>query len=61
MHYRTIDSFLHQLRAGRDKLPAHDDLRKMYEEAIDSMHRLASGIYKRERSQSDAIDVGHHD
>ena len=56
MHYRTIDSFLHQLRAGRDQLPAHDDLRQLYEDGIDAMHRLATGIYKRERSQNEVID-----
>ena len=56
MYYRVIDSFLHQLRAGRDELPAHDDLRKLYEDAIGSLGALADGLYKRDRKQVDPID-----
>jgi len=56
MYYRVIDSFLHQLRAGRDELPKHDDLRQLYEEAIDKLARLADGLYKRDRRQNDPID-----
>ena len=56
MYYRVIDSFLHQLRAGRDQLPAHDDLRKQYEDAIDKLGTLADGLYKRDRKQVDPID-----
>jgi hypothetical protein len=56
MYYRVIDSFLHQLRAGRDELPAHDDLRKQYEDAISKLATLADGLYKRDRKQVDPID-----
>ncbi len=56
MYYRVIDSFLHQLRAGRDGLPAHDDLKKVYADAIDKMSLLADGLYKRDRKQADPID-----
>ena len=56
MYYRVIDSFLHQLRAGRDELPAHDDLRKLYEDAIVGLSGLADGLYKRDRKQADPID-----
>ena len=56
MYYRVIDSFLHQLRAGRDGLPKHDDLYKLYEEAIEKLGGLADGLYKRDRSQADPID-----
>jgi hypothetical protein len=56
MYYRVIDSFLHQLRAGRDELPAHDDLRKLYADAIDKLGLLADGLYKRDRKQADPID-----
>lgn len=56
MYYRVIDSFLHQLRAGRDELPKHDDLRQLYEEAIENLARLADGLYKRDRRQTDPID-----
>ncbi len=56
MYYRVIDSFLHQLRAGRDELPAHDDLRKQYEDAISKLGALADGLYKRDRKQVDPID-----
>ena len=53
MHYRTIDSFTHQLRAGRDETPKHDELRGLYEDAIDKMTRLADGLYKKARAQTD--------
>jgi hypothetical protein len=53
MHHRTIDSFVHQLRAGRDQLPRHDDVRDLYEQAIERMGRLADGLYKRQRLQVD--------
>jgi hypothetical protein len=56
MYYRVIDSFLHQLRAGRDDLPAHDDLRQLYADAIDKLGLLADGLYKRDRKQADPID-----
>jgi hypothetical protein len=53
MHHRTVDSFIHQLRAGRDLTPGHDELRRLYQEAIESMNRLADGLYKRARAQVD--------
>lgn len=53
MHHRTVDSFLHQLRAGRDEVPAHDELRRLYEDAIEKMNRLADGLYKKARAQVD--------
>jgi len=56
MYYRVIDSFLHQLRAGRDELPKHDDLYKQYEDAIAKLGVLADGLYKRDRKQVDPID-----
>ena len=53
MYHRTVDSFIHQLRAGRDGTPGHDELRRLYEEAIQSMTRLADGLYKKARAQVD--------
>jgi hypothetical protein len=53
MHHRTVDSFLHSLRAGRDDVPAHDELKRLYEEAIETMNRLADGLYKKARAQVD--------
>jgi hypothetical protein len=53
MHHRTVDSFLHTLRAGRDNTPRHDELRKLYDEAIEKMNRLADGLYKKARAQVD--------
>ena len=53
MQHRTIDSFLHQLREGRDKTPQHDELRRLYEGAIDKMNLLADGLYKKARAQTD--------
>lgn len=53
MHHRTVDSFIHELRAGRDQVPPHDDLRRLYQEAIETMNRLADGLYKRARAQVD--------
>jgi hypothetical protein len=53
MQHRTIDSFIHKLREGRDRTPSHDELRGLYEEAIDRMNRLADGLYKKARAQTD--------
>lgn len=53
MQHRLVDNFVHQLRAGRDETPGHDDLRRLYEEAIERMTRLADGLYKRARAQID--------
>jgi len=53
MHYRVLDSFLHELRAGRDNLPAHDELKTLYADAIDKVTALSDGLYKRTRSQID--------
>lgn len=53
MQHRTIDSFIHKLREGRDGTPSHDELRGLYEEAIDRMNRLADGLYKKARAQTD--------
>jgi hypothetical protein len=53
MQHRSVDSFLHQLRAGRDETPAHDEIRHLYEEAIEKMGRLADGLYKKARAQVD--------
>ena len=53
MHYRVLDSFLHELRAGRDNLPAHDELKTLYADAIDKVTALSDGLYKRSRSQVD--------
>jgi len=51
MQHRSVDSFIHQLRAGRDETPAHDEVRRLYEEAIEKMTRLADGLYKKARGQ----------
>jgi hypothetical protein len=53
MYHRVVDSFVHQLRAGRDEVPKHDELRSLYEEAIEKMTRLADGLYKKARAQVD--------
>jgi hypothetical protein len=53
MYHRTVDAFVHQLRAGRDETPHHDELRRLYEDAIRSMTRLADGLYKKARAQVD--------
>ena len=53
MYHRTIDAFLHQLRAGRDETPSHDELRSLYEEAINKMSSQADGLYKKARAQVD--------
>jgi hypothetical protein len=53
MYHRSVDSFIHQLRAGRDQTPGHEELRKLYEEAIEKMNRLADGLYKKARAQTD--------
>jgi hypothetical protein len=53
MQHRSIDSFIHQLRAGRDETPAHDEIRRLYEEAIAKMTSLADGLYKKARAQVD--------
>jgi hypothetical protein len=53
MYHRSVDSFIHQLRAGRDQTPAHEELRKLYEDAIEKMNRLADGLYKKARAQTD--------
>jgi hypothetical protein len=53
MYHRIVDSFVHQLRAGRDQTPSHDELRQLYEEAIEKMNRLADGLYKKARAQVD--------
>jgi hypothetical protein len=53
MQHRLVDNFVHQLRAGRDEVPGHDELRRLYEEAIERMTRLADGLYKRARAQID--------
>ncbi len=53
MQHRSVDSFIHQLRAGRDQTPGHDEIRSLYEEAIEKMNRLADGLYKKARAQVD--------
>jgi hypothetical protein len=53
MQHRVIDNFIHQLRAGRDDTPAHDELRALYDEAIENMRLLADGLYKKARGQVD--------
>jgi hypothetical protein len=53
MQHRIVDNFVHQLRAGRDTTPAHDELRRLYEEAIARMTSLADGLYKKARAQVD--------
>ena len=57
MIHRTVDSFVHQLRAGRDQTPSHDELRRLYDEAIETMNRLADGLYKKARAQVDEHHV----
>ena len=57
--HRSVDSFVHQLRAGRDQTPVHDELRRLYDEAIDKMNILADGLYKKARAQVD--DHEHQD
>lgn len=53
MHFRVLDSFLHDLRGGRDEVPDHDELKLLYAEAIERVTRLADGLYKRARAQVD--------
>lgn len=53
MHHRVLDSFLHELRAGRDQVPNHDELRTLYAEAIEKVSRLSDGLYKKTRAQTD--------
>lgn len=53
MQHRIVDNFVHQLRAGRDNTPQHDEMRRLYEEAMETMTRLADGLYKRARAQVD--------
>ena len=53
MHHRVLDSFLHELRAGRDQVPSHDELRTLYAEAIEKVSRLSDGLYKKTRAQID--------
>ncbi len=53
MYHRTVDTLVHQLRAGRDETPKHDDLRRLYDEAIEKMSRLADALYKKARAQID--------
>lgn len=53
MHFRVLDSFLHELRAGRDEVPAHDELKVLYSEAIEKVTRLSDGLYKRARAQTE--------
>jgi hypothetical protein len=53
MQHRSVDAFIHQLRAGRDQTPRHDEVRRLYEEAIEKMTQLADGLYKRARGQVD--------
>jgi hypothetical protein len=53
VQHRLVDNFIHHLRAGRDQTPAHDDLHRLYEEAIDRMRLLADGLYKKARAQVD--------
>jgi hypothetical protein len=53
MHFRVLDSFLHELRAGRDETPNHDDLKALYAEAIEKVTQLSDGLYKRARAQVD--------
>jgi len=53
MYHRSVDTYVHQLRAGRDQTPEHDELRRLYEDAIEKMSRLADGLYKKARAQID--------
>jgi hypothetical protein len=53
MYHRSVDTYVHQLRAGRDQTPEHDELRRLYEDAIEKMSRLADGLYKKARAQVD--------
>lgn len=53
MQHRTIDNFNHMLRAGRDETPPHEELRALYDEAIEKMRLLADGLYKKQRAQID--------
>lgn len=53
MHHRVLDSFLHELRAGRNDVPAHDEMKALFNEAIDKVARLSDGLYKRARAQVD--------
>lgn len=57
MKHRTLDNFIHQLRAGRDETPRHDELHALYEEAIEKMMSLADGLYKKARRQTDEINA----
>jgi hypothetical protein len=53
MQHRIVDNFIHQLRAGRNDTPPHDELRTLYGDAIEGMQRLADGLYKKARRQVD--------
>ena len=53
MQHRIVDNFAHVLRAGRDETPDHDDLKELYDEAIEKIRLLADGLYKKARSQVD--------
>jgi len=53
MHHRILDSFLHELRAGRDAVPNHDELKSLYNDAIEKVSRLSDGLYKKTRAQTD--------
>ena len=53
MQHRIVDNFAHVLRAGRDQVPDHDDLKALYEDAIEKIRLLADGLYKKARSQVD--------
>jgi hypothetical protein len=55
MQHRTIDNFIHLLRAGRDTTPQHDELRRLYDNAIEHMRLLADGVYKKTRAQVDDV------
>jgi hypothetical protein len=57
VHHRSVDAFVHQLRAGRDATPPHDEVRRLFEEAIERMNRLADGLYKKARAQVDEHDL----
>jgi hypothetical protein len=53
MYHRTVDTLVHQLRAGRDETPKHEELHRLYVDAIEKMSRLADGLYKKARAQTD--------
>lgn len=57
MQHRTVDNFIHQLRVGQNSTPRHDELSALYDNAIEQLGRLADGLYKKARRQSDEINV----